>query len=130
MAPYIYNIADWFMMIFHGLLTLFNFFGWSVPRWRKANLILLLLTAFSWFVIGLFKGFGYCPFTDIHWSILEAAGRLPEESSYISYFITRLTGLKFSSVLIDGITLAGFSAALGISLVMNWLDYKRKASSS
>jgi len=128
MASFFYNLADWFMMIFHGLLTLFNFLGWIVPRWRKTNLILLLLTGFSWFIVGIFKGFGYCPFTDLHWSILEAAGRLPEETSYISYFITRLTGFSFSPTLIDGITLAGFSAALGISLVMNWLDHKRRVN--
>lgn len=112
-------------MLFHGALTLFNITGWAIPKLRKWNLALLLLTGFSWFVIGIFKGFGYCPLTDLHWNILEKAGKLPETNSYISFFLERLFNIHPSLVLVDTVTLISFSLALGLSVGFNYMDYKK-----
>ncbi len=47
------HIIDYFFILFHGVLMLFNVLGWIIPKWRLANLISLSLTAFSWFVLGI-----------------------------------------------------------------------------
>jgi len=45
-----------------------------MEKTRKANLILLLLTGLSWFGLGIFYGWGYCPLTDWHWKVLRELG--------------------------------------------------------
>ena len=74
MSKLILQILDYFFILFHSVLILFNIFGWIVPRWRFANLISLLLTAFSWFILGILFGIGYCPFTDWQWKVRELLG--------------------------------------------------------
>jgi hypothetical protein len=48
----ILHILDYFFIIFHTVLILFNVFGWIIPRWRFSNLIVLSLTAVSWGFLG------------------------------------------------------------------------------
>jgi hypothetical protein len=66
----ILHILDYFFIIFHTVLILFNVFGWIIPRWRFSNLIVLSLTAVSW-GFWVWYGYGYCLFTDWHWRIRE-----------------------------------------------------------
>lgn len=40
------QIIDYFFILFHGILILFNVFGWIVPKWRFPNLITLHLPPF------------------------------------------------------------------------------------
>ena len=51
---------NFFFYIFHTALILFNCFGWIVPKFSRWHLASLLLTAFSWFVLGIWYGWGYC----------------------------------------------------------------------
>ncbi|MCK5838377.1 MAG: DUF2784 family protein, partial [Bacteroidales bacterium] len=69
-----FKLADTFFIIFHTALTLFNLFGWIWQKTRKLNLIILLLTGFSWFGLGIFYGIGYCPLTDWHYRVLRKMG--------------------------------------------------------
>jgi len=66
----LYRLLDYFFLVFHLGIVIFNLFGWIWPKTRKANLILLLLTAASWFGLGLIYGIGFCPFTEWHWQVL------------------------------------------------------------
>ncbi|HUR31773.1 MAG TPA: hypothetical protein VMZ69_10110 [Saprospiraceae bacterium] len=45
-----------------------------MEKTRKAHLLVIDLTIASWFIIGLWKGFGYCFLTDWHWRIKEKLG--------------------------------------------------------
>jgi hypothetical protein len=54
----ILHILDYFFIIFHTVLILFNVFGWIIPRWRFSNLIVLSLTAVSWGFFGIWYGYG------------------------------------------------------------------------
>lgn len=119
MAVTIYHVADWLFMVLHPVIILFNLFGWMWKRTRKANLVLLLLTAFSWFVLGIWKGIGYCPFTEWHWKVLRELGykRLP--ASYIKFLIERITGIEVNAGLVDVLTVSLFALALGASLYVN-----------
>jgi len=122
----IWKLLDIFFVIFHTFTILFNLFGWIWKRTRKYNLILLLLTGGSWLFLGLLVGtLGYCPFTDWHFGVLEKLGRTDLPLSYIKYLADRLTGLNFSSSLVDNITLYSFLTALIISLFLNIKDYRK-----
>ncbi|MBL6950647.1 MAG: DUF2784 domain-containing protein [Bacteroidales bacterium] len=117
--PIVYAIIDILFVIFHTALILFNLFGWIWKKTRKANLITLLLTGASWFILGIFYGIGYCPMTDWHWEVLEKLGKSGLPNSYITYLIHRLTGLTSNEQWVDAITVGLFFLALSISLYMN-----------
>ena len=114
--------ADKFFFVFHIALILFNVFGWIAKATRKWNLITLLLTTFSWFVLGIFYGFGYCFLTDWHWDIREKLGYVDESNSYIHFLITELTPLSVAENLVDILTVAIFFLVLIASIYFNVRD--------
>jgi len=119
----IYRILDIFFVVLHTSIILFNLTGWVWRKTRKYNLILLIITGSSWLILGLIVGtLGYCPLTDWHFDVLEKLGVTDLPSSYVKYLADRLTGLDFSSSLIDKVTLWAFLAALGLSLFLNIKD--------
>ncbi len=86
---------------------------------------MLLLTAFSWFVLGFWFGWGYCICTDWHWTIREQLGYDDQSNSYIHFLILKTTGFNFRETLVDRITLIAFLASLILSLWFNIQDYKK-----
>ena len=129
-----YLFLDKFFFVFHTAIILFNLFGWMWRRTRKANLIVLLLTAFSWFILGIWYGFGYCFCTDRHYRVRMELGYFDMPSSYIKFLLDSLTGLDFNAALIDVSTMVFFLLALSASFYFNIKDLKsrsrRKKSSS
>ncbi len=122
----IYHILDIFFVFLHTFLIFFNLFGWIWRKTRLLNLITLLLTGGSWFILGIFYGIGYCPLTDWHFRILEILGKTGLPNSYITYLAERLTGIRFKPSLVDGLTLGCFVTALVISVTFNILDFRKK----
>jgi hypothetical protein len=121
----LWHILDIFFVIFHTALILFNLSGWIWRKTRLLNLLTLLLTGAAWSLLGFIVGTpGYCPLTDWHFSVLDKLGRTGIPDSYIKYIADRLTGLNFSSSLVDSVTLIAFIAALVASLFMNLRDYR------
>jgi len=117
--PALYKIGNAFFFVFHVALILFNLFGW-IPEWsRKWNLLTLLLTALSWFGLGIFYGFGYCFLTDWHWTIREKLGYNTDSNSYIHFLITELTPLEIKEDVVDVWTAILFFMALVISVYVN-----------
>ncbi|MFV5702000.1 DUF2784 domain-containing protein [Flavobacterium sp. XS2P12] len=123
MSKFILHFIDYFFIVFHTVLILFNIFGWIVPRWRFAHIITLSLTAFSWFILGIWYGFGYCPFTDWHWKIRELLGYTDTSNSYIHFLILKITGINFSESFVDGSTGIVFFTAFFMSI---YFAVKRK----
>ena len=117
------NLANYFFYVFHTVLILFNLFGWIVAKTRKLNLITLLITFLSWFVFGIWKGWGYCFLTDWHYSILRKLGEHDMPSSYIAFLVKKATGWLPDEVLVNSLTLWLAVLALGASL---WVNLKRK----
>lgn len=115
----VYKIANTFFFIFHIALILFNLFGWIPKRLRKWNLVALSLTAFSWFVLGIFYGFGYCFLTDWHWQIRGKLGYSTDSNSYIHFLITELLGVSISENVVDIFTAVFFFAAFAMSVYLN-----------
>jgi len=121
------QFLDIFFTAFHTCLILFNLFGWILKKTRRLNLISILLTAFSWLILGIFYGLGYCPFTDWHFAILENLGHTDLPSSYISFLVTRLTGMHPDQGLVDAVTAWGLVIAFIASLYMNFkYKFRRK----
>lgn len=121
-----YKILDIFFLLFHSSIVLFNLFGWICKRTLKLNLITLLLTGGSWFILGIFYGIGYCPLTDWHFQVLRKLGQYDLPTSYMKYIGDRITGLDFNANLVDTLTLICFLLALVISVTLNIRNwYKR-----
>jgi hypothetical protein len=128
----LYHFLDWFFVIFHTVFIFFNVFAWIYKPLRKWNLLTLILTAASWFLLGIFYGWGYCFLTHWHWEILYKLGNYPMESSYVQYLFRRLMNLTVSADFADNLTAGVFFAALIISIAANIRDlinlYRKKSN--
>jgi hypothetical protein len=85
----------------------------------------MLLTAFSWFVLGIWYGWGYCFCTDWHWQVREALGYHDRSNSYIHFLLLKLTGIDFNPRLVDKATLIIFLLSFIMSIWFN-IKYRRK----
>ena len=120
-----YRILDVFFFIFHSVLILFNIFGWIWHKTRRWNLVTLSLTGFSWFVLGTWYGWGYCFCTDWHWQVRARLGYDDKSNSYIHFLLLQLTGMDFSTQLVDTVTVAVFLISSGMSIWLNWRDGRK-----
>src|SRR6056297_243756 len=91
-----YQLLDYFFVIFHSALIIFNLFGWIWKKTRKANLVTLILTGLSWFALGVFYGIGFCPLTEWHWQVLTKLGERNLPVSYTEYLVNRLLGINLA----------------------------------
>lgn len=114
-----YTFLDFMFLLIHTVIILFNLFGWIWRVTRKANLILLLATAASWFILGIWYGIGYCPFTDWHWQVLRKLGNNKLPNSYVKYLIDRIFGTDINATGVDIWVAVLFSSALIISIYVN-----------
>lgn len=116
---------DRFFFVFHSCIILFNLFGWIWRKTRLANLIVLCGTLFSWTFLGIWHGFGYCPFTGWHWRVRAALvdGDLP--SSYIKFLVDSLTGWDVNPGLVDAAAVALLLLSLCASAATNALSWSR-----
>ncbi|MCK9613439.1 MAG: DUF2784 domain-containing protein [Bacteroidales bacterium] len=121
-----YHFLDYFFLIFHTVFTLFNIFGWVWEKTRLANFITLSLTAFSWFLLGIFYGIGFCPLTEWHWQVLEKLGNTNLPYSYIRYVILRISGIDTGETLAEVITLIIFFVSFAISVYLNFFRKKHR----
>ena len=104
----------------------FNLFGWIWRKTRIANLIVVLLTAFSWTFLGIWYGFGYCPSTDWHWQVRMKLGYTDMPSSYTKFLIDSLTGLKTNETLVNFFAVLFLLLALLASVWTNVRDWRRR----
>src|SRR5258708_3991224 len=123
-----YSFLNYFFFIFHTALTLFNMFGWMFRKTRKWHLITILLTAFSWFILGIWHGWGYCVCTEWHWQVREHLGYHDQQRSYIHFLLLKLTGINFNETLVENGTLIAFLISLFLSIWLNIRDRSRKHS--
>ncbi len=121
-----YAFLDKFFFIFHSVLIVFSLFGWFWKKTRLANLVVLSLTGFSWFFLGIWYGFGFCPSTDWHWQVRMKLGHDNMPQSYIKFLMDSLTGLDVNSTLVDMGTLVFFLLALFASIVTNVRDWIKR----
>ena len=121
-----YVFLDRFFFILHTFLIAFNLFGWIWKKTRFANLVVLLSTILSWSVLGIWYGFGYCPFTEWHWRVRIALGDTDLPASYIKFLVDSLTGLDVRAQLVNTLALVLLLISFFASLSLNILSWIRK----
>jgi len=119
------QFLDYFFLIFHAVFTIFNMTGWIWKKTRKVHLATIAATAFSWFIIGIWYGWGFCFCTDWHWRVREALGRPIRSYSYIHFLILETTGMDLPPAMVDNATMAIFIACCCMSILLNTRDYLR-----
>jgi hypothetical protein len=93
---------------------------------RKLNLLLILLTAFSWFILGIWYGYGYCPCTDWHWQVRIKMGIEDMHSSYIGFLIESIFRVDVSEKFVDVFALILLVLAASGSLITNLRDWRAR----
>jgi len=119
-----YIFLDYFFIVFHSCLVLFNLTGWVWKRTRRIHLITIGLTILSWFGLGVFYGWGYCPCTEWHWEVKLELGESNLPYSYVKYYMDKLTGCKWDPLLVDAAVVVLGLLAFALSCWLNLQDYK------
>ena len=122
----LYTILDYSFILFHGSLILFNLTGWLWRRTRRIHLISIGMTILSWFGLGIFYGWGYCPCTEWHWQIKYKLGYTDLPYSYVKYYMDKLTGISWASFTVDALVVVLGLLAFTLSCWFNWQDRKRQ----
>lgn len=125
----LYGALNIFFFIFHTAFTLFNITGWAFQRTRRWHLFTMLLTAASWFILGIWYGWGYCVCTDWHWQVRAAMGIHDYSSSYIHFLILKLTGRNLDTTLVEQATLYIFLLCFILSVWLNIRGRRKKPRS-
>ena len=119
------QVLNTLLTIVHLGIIGFNLFGWIPRATRKAHLVSLLLTAASWFLLGIWFGMGYCFFTDWQWKVKEKLGERNLPGNFIEYFSERITGNDFDPLFINNAIAVGFAIAVLLSVYVNLLKRKK-----
>ena len=126
----IYKFLNVFFFVFHSLIILFNLTGWIWKKTRIPHLILLGSTGFSWFILGIWYGIGYCPCTDWHWQVREILGYDDPPASYIQFLLHELTPIRLPDRTVDTVVVICLlvPALLSISLLTRGFIQRRRHS--
>jgi len=110
-------LADWLLTAVHvavvvGFVTL-----WIPRRTARLHRTLVILTAFSWLVLGATKGFGYCFLTDLHWRVKHARGITHLPGSFLKYAGDFITGQNLPPRQVDTVAACTFVAVCIAAIV-------------
>ncbi|MDQ3291041.1 MAG: DUF2784 domain-containing protein [Bacteroidota bacterium] len=112
-------LLDVLFTLLHLLIIGFNLFGWIWPATRKLHLWCVGATAFSWLILGIWFGLGYCPITDYQWQIKEKLGEQNLPNFFIKYYADYVSGKDINPGLIDTATAVLFALAVLLSIYVN-----------
>ena len=115
----LYRILDVFFVVLHSLLIAFNLFGWAWRRTRRLHLVAISATLLSWFGLGVFYGWGYCPLTDWHWDVKRALGETGLPASWVKHYLDLATGTDWSAAVVDGVVIGSAAGAFLLSAALN-----------
>lgn len=114
-------LLDIFLCFLHLSIIGFNLTGWIWKRTRRLHLMVVGLTAFSWLVMGLWKGIGYCPITDWEWQVKAQRGITDLPHSFITWLLETMTGARIPDQLVDTATAITFGVVAVLSIYFNFL---------
>ena len=120
------HLLDIFYTALHLLIIGFNLFGWIWPKTRIAHFISILLTAGSWFLLGIWFGWGYCPITDWQWQVKEKLGEKHLPASFIEYYGEKIIGSSLDTGLVNLVTLLAFLLTALLSVYVNFFSKKKR----
>lgn len=109
--------------VFHTSWILFNCVGWAWRRTRRWHLATVTLTALSWFGLGIWYGWGYCPSTEWHWQIRARLG-YDDPPSYIQLLIRELTGIEPDSGWANSLAVGTLAFVAALSTLLTVRDLR------
>ena len=115
------------LLVFHTVWIGFNCVAWAWRRTRRWQLATLSLTALSWFGLGIWYGWGYCPFTDWHWQIRERLG-YHDPSSYIQLLVREIAGIDLTPARANALALGTLIVVGALTAFLNLRDLRRHTS--
>ena len=115
------HLLDITLTILHLSIVAFNLFGWIPKATRKAHFISILVTAASWFILGIWYGMGYCPVTHWQWNVKAQLGETNLPSNFIEYIAEKITGHDFRSSLVSAAIAICFALAALLSVYVNFI---------
>jgi len=115
------QLLDVVLTVIHLTIIVFNLFGWIQKRTRKAHLVSVGLTTTSWFILGIWYGVGYCPFTDWQWKVKAQLGEKNLPGNFVEYFLEKTTRYNFTSSFINTLIAACFFVAVILSIYVNFI---------
>ena len=118
------------LTIAHFLLIGFNLTGWIWKKTRKTHLVVLGLTTASWFVLGIWYGWGYCPLTDWHLDVKEKLGETNLPNSFVKYYADKMSSQDIPSKIVDNVTLGCLVFAIIAAVYVNFFRRKRSVTRS
>jgi len=113
-------LADYLFFVLHTLLIGFNLTGWAWRRTRALHLIVLGLTAISWFVLGAYYGWGYCICTDWHLQVRSQLGYDDAGASYLQLLASQVFGMSLSRRASDWLA-GGVFALIVLATATAWV---------
>ncbi len=114
-------LADRLLETLHWVLILFCAIGWILPQTRMAHLGLVVLIAFSWFGLGLFRGLGFCVLTDLQWKVKRLLGQSPGSRSFVINELEQFVRIPLNQGFVDRVVEIGFYLAAFLSLYVNFV---------
>jgi hypothetical protein len=120
------KFLDILLTLAHFAIIGFNLLGWIWPKTRKAHLIVVAATAFSWFILGIWFGWGYCPITQWQWNVKEKLGETNLPNSFIKYYADKISGKNIDASVVDMVTLVTFLVVIALTIYLNFFKRKTK----
>jgi Protein of Unknown function (DUF2784) len=113
--------------VLHTVWIGFTCAGWAWRRTRRWQLAALSLTALSWFGLGIWYGWGYCPFTDWHWQVREGLGH-DDPPSYIQLLVRELAGIDLTPALANALAVGTLIVVAVLTAFVNIRDLRHHTS--
>ena len=110
----------------HSAWILFNCLGWVWRKTRVWHLVTVSLTALSWFGLGVWYGWGYCPCTDWHWQVRARLG-YHDPPSYIQLVIRQLIRVDTGPILANALAVGTLTVVAAIGVVLSIRDRRLAA---
>lgn len=119
------ELLDAGFFILHTAWIVFNCLGWMWRPTRPWQLLTVSLTALSWFGLGVWFGWGYCPCTDWHFRVRSRLGFV-DPPSYVQLLIRELTGVDLETTVANALAVATLVAAAAAGVVLSLRKRRRE----
>ena len=114
------KLLDALFHLAHIVVILFSALGWLYPPARPAHLCLQGLILFSWFGLGIKKGWTYCFLTDLHWRVKRLLNQPDPGESYVKFLADRIAGRAVDQELLWKVTVGVFFTTTILSALLEW----------
>jgi hypothetical protein len=81
---------------------------------------------FSWTVLGIWYGFGFCPCTEWHWQVRAKLGHANMPPSYLKFLLDELLGLDTPAIWVDRTAVVALGLTFALSAFVNVRGAKTK----